>query len=533
MAALNFETVSNAIPLGAVAGGIAGLYFLYLAWNCFYNIYLHPLSHIPGDKLAVMGPYLEFYHEVIRGGQYLWEVEKMHERYGPIVRVNAREVHVKDSSFYHTIYAAGSRKTNKDPSAVGAFDVPSSTAATIDHDTHRARRGYLNPYFSKRSLASLEPTINERIGKLAERMNGHMNGKEILTLDGIFSALTADIICSRFYGKNFDYLSVPDYHFVVRDGFQGLTKLYHLARFLPTMVNGLKVLPEWFVRMFLPPLADLMVMRQEIHTNGAEMFTNSHTADSKASALVGALADTNIPVHERTISRLLDEGTVFLFAGTETTSRTMAITMFYLLSNPDCLRKMREELDTLPASEGFAHSLQTLEALPYLSGVVNEGLRLAFGPITRSARVPMNVDLQYQDYTIPAGTPLSMSTYFVHTDEELYPDPMAFKPERWIKAAEDGVPLKKFLTNFSQGSRQCIGINMSFAEMYLTLSRVAREFDFELYDTTMADLDLTYARIVGYPKAIPGKTEGTGEIRVKVLNRHSPNFEKQELISTA
>lgn len=37
------------------------------------------------------------------------------------------------------------------------------------------------------------------------------------------------------------------------------------------------------------------------------------------------------------------------------------------------------------------------------SGVVHEGLRLAFGPITRSARVPMNKDLQYQDYNIPAG----------------------------------------------------------------------------------------------------------------------------------
>lgn len=285
---------------------------------------------------------------------------------GPIVRVNAREVHIKDSSYYHTIYAAGSRKTNKDPSSVGAFDVPTSTAATVDHDKHRARRGYLNPYFSKRSLAGLEPTIHERITKLMSRMDQHMKDKDILTLDGIFSALTADIICSRFYGKHFDYLGVPDYHFVVRDGFQGLTKLYHLARFVPTMVNGLKVLPQEFVRMFLPSLADLMVMREEIHKNGAAQFTSSQTADAKASALVGALADPNIPVHERTVTRLLDEGTVFLFAGTETTSRTMAITMFYLLSNPDCLKKLREELDTLPTTENFEHSLQTLESLPYL-----------------------------------------------------------------------------------------------------------------------------------------------------------------------
>src|SRR5690606_11495698 len=144
---------------------------------------------------------------------------------------------------------------------------------------------------SKRSLAALEPTIHERITKLCTRMEQHMKAGEVLTLDGIFSALTADVICSRFYGKHFDYLSIPDYHFVVRDGFQGLTKLYHLARFLPRLVTSLKVLPISVIRMIMPTLADLLVMREEIHANGVSQFTSSHTADSKASALVGALAD--------------------------------------------------------------------------------------------------------------------------------------------------------------------------------------------------------------------------------------------------
>lgn len=66
--------------------------------------------------------------------------------------------------------------------------------------------------------------------------------------------------------------------------------------------------------------------------------------------------------------------------------------------------------------------------------------------------------------------------------------------------------------------------SMSFAEMYLTISRVAQAFDFELYETTAADLDMTYARIVPYPKEIPGKKEGLGEMRVKVLNRNYPKF---------
>nr|AVM39104.1 putative cytochrome P450 oxygenase [Trichoderma taxi] len=508
------------IPPAALVGATVGVGILYFLCQCFYNIYLHPLRKIPGPKLAVIGPYLEFYHEVLRDGQYLWEIEKMHEKYGPIVRVNAREVHIKDTSYYNTIYTAGARKTNKDAATVGAFDVPTATAATVDHDLHRARRGYLNPYFSKRAVASLEPTIHERISKLLSRFDQHRKDKQVLSLDGAFSALTADVITARFYGEHKDYLNVPDFHFVVRDGFQGLSSVYHLGRFLPSIVGALKGLPIFIIRMIFPPIAELLIMREEIEAGGIDEFTKSKSSGVKSSVLVGALSDPHIPAQERTVTRMLDEGTVFLFAGTETTSRTLGITMFYLLSNPDILMKLREELKTLPSSEGNIYSLAQLENLPYLTGVVHEGLRLSFGPISRSSRVATHEALQYKDHVIPAGTPVSQSTYFVHTDTEIFPDPWEFKPERWIKAAEDGIALKKYITNFSQGSRQCIGYSMSFAEMFLTLSRIVPAFDLELYDTTKADIDMTHARIVGYPKQVPGKTEFLGELRVKVVKKN-------------
>lgn len=57
-----------------------------------------------------------------------------------------------------------------------------------------------------------------------------------------------------------------------------------------------------------------------------------------------------------------------------------------------------------------------------------------------------------------AQTPVSQSTYFVHTDPSIFPDPHYFDPERWIKAAQQGVALNKFLVTFTKGSRQCIGI---------------------------------------------------------------------------
>lgn len=56
-----------------------------LAWGlslAVYRIYLSPLAKFPGRRLAVSTMWHEFYYQVIKGGQYVWEVQKMHQEYG-------------------------------------------------------------------------------------------------------------------------------------------------------------------------------------------------------------------------------------------------------------------------------------------------------------------------------------------------------------------------------------------------------------------------------------------------------------------
>jgi cytochrome P450 len=55
-------------------------------------------------------------------------------------------------------------------------------------------------------------------------------------------------------------------------------------------------------------------------------------------------------------------------------------------------------------------------------------------------------------------TPISQSTYFVHNNPEVFADPFKFAPERWVEAAEQRIPLNNYLTSFTKGSRQCLGI---------------------------------------------------------------------------
>jgi hypothetical protein len=63
---------------------VVGSYFLlaFLLLRTIYRLYFHPLRKIPGPKLAAASHLVEFYYDVILGGRFCWEVERMHQRYG-------------------------------------------------------------------------------------------------------------------------------------------------------------------------------------------------------------------------------------------------------------------------------------------------------------------------------------------------------------------------------------------------------------------------------------------------------------------
>ena len=63
---------------------------LYLSASCVYRLYFHPLSQVPGPKLAAISRLNEFYHDCVRPGQYFYEIRKYHDKHGSFIRGNQR-----------------------------------------------------------------------------------------------------------------------------------------------------------------------------------------------------------------------------------------------------------------------------------------------------------------------------------------------------------------------------------------------------------------------------------------------------------
>lgn len=62
-------------------------------------------------------------------------------------------------------------------------------------------------------------------------------------------------------------------------------------------------------------------------------------------------------------------------------------------------------------------------------------------------------------------------------------------------------------------------LSMAYAELYLTIARIVRTFNMDLYETTLEDVAIYHARIVGYPRKVKGQGKGRGEVKVKLTGK--------------
>ncbi|KAF4626138.1 hypothetical protein G7Y89_g12019 [Cudoniella acicularis] len=181
---------------------------IWILYGSLWRLFLSPLSKFPGPKLAAWTLRYEFYFDVVKdgGGHYVWEIEKMHKKYGPVVRINPYELHFNDPEFYEEIYAGGNRERDKYAWQTSSGDSAQAMGFTIKHQHHRLRREALNPYFSKLSVLRLESRINDHVRRLCGRLEEYRLSQQPVNLTLAYLALTMDIITDYSFGKSSDML---------------------------------------------------------------------------------------------------------------------------------------------------------------------------------------------------------------------------------------------------------------------------------------------------------------------------------------
>jgi cytochrome P450 len=175
----------------------------------------------------------------------------------------------------------------------------------------------------------------------------------------------------------------------------------------------------------------------------------------------------------------LDDGLIrdqlltMLIAGHDTSTALLSWTLYLLGKHPEALRRVRDEVDSAAGDEDL--SIETLTDMPYLDQVLDEALRL-YPPIHLGSRTAA-ADLNFNGYTIPAGTRVLYSIYLTHRLKTYWPEPCRFDPERFAPGTRHEP--YTFLP-FGGGPRNCIGAMFGQVEAKVVLARLLRHYDLEL-----------------------------------------------------
>ncbi|CAK7201048.1 hypothetical protein SEUCBS139899_003749 [Sporothrix eucalyptigena] len=209
--------------------------------------------------------------------------------------------------------------------------------------------------------------------------------------------------------------------------------------------------------------------------------------------------------HNLEWGELVAETSIMMNAGSDTTALAMANVMYLLLKNPGALCKLRAEVDAALLPDEAVAPYQKVKYLPYLRAVLDEALRVipptTFGLPRRTPAEGLTIGGQF----VPGDTSVSISAYVAHRDASLFPEPEAFRPERWL--GDEAKALQSGFIPFSTGARGCIGRNISYLEQTVLLASVVHRYELAL---TSPDWE---------PERVEGTTYQMGKMPVKIWRR--------------
>lgn len=397
------------------------------------------------------------------------------------------------------------------------FGNDTSTFSTPDAKLHTLRRGAVNQFFSRQRILTLEQTVRDKLDKLVRNTRAYTANGQVLNLHDAWSAFAGDVITRYCFAFDYDHLDSPGFTANWRGMLHAIMQIGHLSCQFPVIPAFLNSLPEAIVEKASPEFATTINFKRDLRRNitSIKNGTISTEKDEKEqlSIFSSILADEQLPALEKGTERLVDESMLFIPAGLLTTSWALSVGSFHIINDKAVYKRLREEIDTaIPdPTQPDAFRWVDLEKLPYLTGCARESIRLSQPVVHRSQR-QYNHPIQYRQWTIPPRTPVGMNLSDICFDENIFPEPTAFKPERWIdnKETKYGPPVEKYFIFFGKGSRSCLGLNLAWCELYLGMAAMFRNFRFELYDTDVTDAQ------VAHDFWLPSAKLDTKGIRVKI-----------------
>ncbi|KAF5985494.1 putative alpha-galactosidase C precursor [Fusarium bulbicola] len=165
---------------------------------------------------------------------------------------------------------------------------------------------------------------------------------------------------------------------------------------------------------------------------------------STQSFLMKFLAKNTSKPDAFTSSHVISGCLINMIAGSDTTAISLSAVLYYLLKNPSCVDKLREEVDTFTANGQLSTYVTYKESqgMPYLQAVIKEALRLHPATGLPLERVVPKDGATISGRFFPEGAVVGINTWVAHRDRSVFgQDADSFSPERWLQDDEERAAL--------------------------------------------------------------------------------------------
>ncbi|KAF2169981.1 hypothetical protein M409DRAFT_19597 [Zasmidium cellare ATCC 36951] len=355
----------------------------------------------------------------------------------------------------------------------------------------RAYRTISHQLLSPKMTATFLPCQAFEIKQLVHDL-AHSKTPEIDPHEHIRRA-SFSIMMTATYGRRIPTWDHEDVHHMLK-GRQILGKISRPGAFIEDEIPLFALLPTWLQ----PSMKTATQLAVPVHAAKMRLWNILKKQDSEKAA--PPCFGRELMTSEFKAQGLTEEDAAWIASGlvevgSETTSITLTNLILYLAANPHTQVQAIAELskvvgdDRMPLFEDVAR-------LPYIRGCVKEMLRLHPIP-TWGLKHYTDGDIVYKGQVIPKGTVVLGNTWAVHYDSSRYPDPTAFRPERYVNhdkySAEYAAmsdPLQRDHYAFGAGRRICPGSRLAENTLDLALANILWAFEIKP-PTDGVEIDLT------------------------------------------
>ncbi|KAI4866858.1 cytochrome P450 [Hypoxylon rubiginosum] len=461
-----------------------------------YRLLLHPLKNYPGPQLAKISDTYSTYHSAKKSLHLA--TRQAHIEYSPVIRLGPNKLVFNTVEALHDIYD-NDRVDKARTYLVSLFTPHPNIFNVIDKNRHRLKRKLIGRLLSESSMKKFEPIMLEQVGIFVQQLLTLSRGSAPINMSDRSKYIGADVVGHLAFGYDLKLQTDPTHQNIAWEFKTGNHRL-----------NVYMQSPS-LAMLRLEPIAQLInLMQKKSYLRLLQEMIKAGLKEEKHAKydLYSHLADyVDSPDGENlSLSEIWSEALFFFPAGGETVTTGIAALFFYLSRSATSYEKLKTEIRSAFTSGTEIKGGPQLAGCQYLCACIDEALRMSPpvpGTLWREQSLSDkdSTPLVIDGHVVPRGVIFGVNIYALHHNEEYFPDPFAFRPERWL-ASETPAARRKVMSSafaaFQVGPRGCAGKAMAYLEFSLVVAKTLWYFDLEILPGELAKVGFRVPSS-GYP----------------------------------